>query len=368
MTARHLLIAAALGSFGIQWIAAPPAAAQSTTTGAIQGKVTDADTGEALAGVTVVVTSPVLQGTQTAISDENGLYKVAELPPGDYLVTFYINQLTVQRPDIKVGLDKTTPVFQKIKLSQAAGEIVRIHDTPPSIDPTSTTQGITIDKSYLKNMPVPGRTFESALGAAAGSQNDGLGVAFSGSSSLENQYIVDGLNTTGLTFGTVGSPVINDFIEEIEVVTGGYNAEYGRATGGVVNVVTKTGSNEFKGSIFSTVQPGFLTAPAQRTPINSSSIDATANSAYIADIGFELGGPIIRDRLWFFVGFAPSFGRTDITRTTKRQSDCRQLMPNGKLSPCDRSFADKTADTDPDTGFYITDTLDSEVRSDTARA
>ncbi|HEY6176498.1 MAG TPA: TonB-dependent receptor [Kofleriaceae bacterium] len=374
MTARHLLIAAALGSFGIQWIAAPPAAAQSTTTGAIQGKVTDADTGEALAGVTVVVTSPVLQGTQTAISDENGLYKVAELPPGDYLVTFYINQLTVQRPDIKVGLDKTTPVFQKIKLSQAAGEIVRIHDTPPSIDPTSTTQGITIDKSYLKNMPVPGRTFESALGAAAGSQNDGLGVAFSGSSSLENQYIVDGLNTTGLTFGTVGSPVINDFIEEIEVVTGGYNAEYGRATGGVVNVVTKTGSNEFKGSIFGTFQPGFLTAPAERTPINASSIDATGNNAYIADIGFELGGPIIRDRLWFFVGFAPQFSRTDITRTTKRQTDCRKLLPSGALSACDPrdpiagGNADNKPDVDPATGFFITDTLDEEVRSDTVQA
>src|SRR5215470_3117202 len=287
MTARHLVIAAALGSFGIQWIAAPLAVAQSTTTGAIQGKVTDADTGEALPGVTVIVTSPVLQGTQTAISDENGLYKIAELPPGSYLVTFYINQLTVQRPDITVGLDKTTPVFQKIKMSQAAGEIVKITDTPPSIDPTSTTQGITIDKTYLKNVPVPGRTFESALGAAAGSQNDGVGVAFSGSSSLENQYIVDGVNTTGLTFGTVGSPVINDFIEEIEVVTGGYNAEYGRATGGVVNVVTKSGSNEFKGSIFGYYQPGILTYNAETTPRNAASIDATADLAYDADFGFE---------------------------------------------------------------------------------
>src|SRR5207253_287555 len=83
-----------------------------------------------------------------------------------------------------------------------------------------------------------------ALGAAAGSQNDGLGTSFSGSSSLENQYYVDGVNTTGLTLGTVGSPVINDFIKEIEVITGGYNAEYGRATGGVVHVVTKSGSTD----------------------------------------------------------------------------------------------------------------------------
>src|ERR1044071_10334481 len=139
MTARHLVLAAALGSFGVGWLTAAPAAAQSTTTGAIQGKVTDAETGEILAGVTIVVTSPVLQGTETAITDESGVYKIGDLPPGNYLVTFYINQLTVQRPDITAGLNKTTPVFQKIKLSQAAGEVVRIHDTPPSIDPTSTT-------------------------------------------------------------------------------------------------------------------------------------------------------------------------------------------------------------------------------------
>jgi outer membrane receptor protein involved in Fe transport len=372
MTARHLVIAAALAGVGLVLVASP-AAAQSTTTGAIQGHVVDADTGENLVGVTVVVTSPVLQSTQTVVSDESGGFKIAELPPGTYLVTFYINQLTLQRPDVNVGLDRTTPVFQKIKLSQATGEVVKITDTAPTIDPTSTTQGITIDKNYLHNIPVPGRTFDTALGAAAGSQGDIAGIGFSGSSSLENQYFVDGVNTTGLTFGTVGTPVINDFIEEIEVVTGGYNAEYGRATGGVVNVVTKTGSNEFKGSIFGTIQPGLLTASAQTTPINASSIDATANNAYIADLGFELGGPIIKDRLWFFVGFAPQVSRTDLTRTTKRETDCRHLLPSGQLSACDPrtpamgGLADGIPDVDPKTGFFITDTLDQEVRSDTVQ-
>jgi hypothetical protein len=370
MVARHLLLAAALGGLGIAELVDPaPADAQSSTSGAIQGTVADEATGESLVGVTIVVTSPALQNPQTAISDENGFYKIADLPSGNYLVTFYYAKLTIERSGVVVGINKTTPVFQRLKLSQATGEIVKITDTAPAIDPTSTTQGITIDKDYLKNVPVPGRTFESALGAAAGSQGDGLGVSFSGSSSLENQYFVDGVNTTGLTFGTVGSPVINDFIEEIEVVTGGYNAEYGRATGGVVNVVTKTGSNEIKGSIFGTFQPGLLTAPAVSTPVNASSIDAVANNAYIASIGFELGGPIIEDKLWYFVGFAPLLARTDVTRTTKRQTDCRALLPSGELSACDpRStvqggFADGVADINPKTGFYITDTLDDEIRS-----
>ena len=377
MTAKQFVIAAALAGFGVTHLARlPRAGAQSSTTGAIQGKVTDAGSSEALAGVTIIATSPVLQGTQTAISDENGFYKITGLPPGSYLVTFYFNQATIERSGVIVGLNKTTAVFQPIQQALTGGEIVKITDTAPTIDPTSTTQGITIDKNYLKNVPIPGRTFDAALGAAAGSQNDGVGVAFSGSSSLENQYFVDGVNTTGLTFGTVGTPVINDFIEEIEIITGGYNAEYGRATGGVVNVVTKTGSNELKGSVFGTIQPGALTAPARSTPINASSIDAVANNAYQADIGFELGGPIIKDRLWFYVGFAPAFGRTDITRTTKRQTDCRKLLPSGVMSGCDARLdngtanggnADSFADVDPKTGFFITDTLDEEIRSDTSQ-
>ena len=146
-----------------------------------------------------------------------------EIGAGDYLVTFYYADITVEHSGVHVGIGKATPVFQAINQAAAGGEVVHVTSTAPTIDPTSTTQGITIDKNYLKNIPVPGRTFELALGAAAGSQSDGLGVSFSGSSSLENQYYVDGVNTTGLTFGTVGSPVINDFIEEIEVITGGYN-------------------------------------------------------------------------------------------------------------------------------------------------
>src|SRR5688572_26061266 len=229
----------ALGLFLLLW--SQLAFAQTATTGAIYGVITDIDTGEALPGVTVVVSSSA-SASQTAITDEKGAYKITELHPGEYVVTFYYLDATVERK-VPVGVQKVTPVYQKIDTKAVKGEVVRIEGKTPAIDPTSTAQGITIDKDYLKNIPVPGRTFEAALGAAAGSQGDILGVAFSGSTSLENQYYVDGVNTTGLSYGTVGSPVINDFLEEIEIITGGYSAEYGRATGGIVNVVTKSGSN-----------------------------------------------------------------------------------------------------------------------------
>ncbi|HEX4492618.1 MAG TPA: TonB-dependent receptor [Acidimicrobiia bacterium] len=375
MSTKHLLIAG-LGLAGFatgSLVHTREARAQSATTGAIQGQVKD-EKAAPIAGVTVIITSPSLAQTQTALTDENGVYKIADLPPGDYLITFYYQDSTIEKSGIHVGIEKTVPVFQTIDTSKVGGEVIKVVAKTPTIDPTSTNQGITIDKNYLKNIPVPGRTFEAALGAAAGSQNDGVGVSFSGSSSLENQYIVDGVNTTGLTYGTVGTPVINDFIEEIEVITGGYNAEYGRATGGVVNVVTKSGSNELKGSVFGYWSPGQLTANAKSTPINSSSIDTIPNLNYQADFGFELGGPIIKDKLWFFVGFAPAFSQTDIYRFTKTLTDCRSVLPNGQLSSCDGRTrplggnADGVPDVDPKTGFFITDVIDSDIRSQTQSA
>ncbi|MBA3540245.1 MAG: TonB-dependent receptor [Deltaproteobacteria bacterium] len=387
MTTKKLLIAATLGASSLlsHLVAPELAQAQSNTTGALTGTITDSKTKEPLPGVTVIATSASLQSAQTAITDEKGQYRITSLPPGQYLVTFYYADITLERDGIIVGVNKVTPVYQSLNQDAAGGEVVKITDSAPTIDPTSTAQGITIDKNYINNIPVPGRNFESTLGAAAGSQGDGLGVSFSGSSSLENQYYVDGVNTTGLTFGTVGSPVINNFIEEIEVITGGYNAEFGRATGAVVNVVTKSGSNEFKGSVFGTFQPGALTREANVAATNATSLDFNGNVAYNADFGVELGGPIIKDKLWFYVGFAPQFAKVDITRIPKRQTDCRMVMDDGTLSICNPAlstapmpgFANGEPDVDPATGFLITDPLcgpdsptgvECEVRSDTSRS
>jgi outer membrane receptor protein involved in Fe transport len=340
------------------------ALAQSSTAGAIKGTAKDSKSGEALVGVTIVATSPALQGTQSAISGSNGVYTISNLPPGVYQVKFYWANTVVTRNNIEVNLNKVTPVHGSI--DQTAGEEIVVNDQAPTIDPTSTTQGITLDQNYTQNIPVPGRTFEAALGAAAGSQGDALGVSFSGSTSLENSYVVDGVNTTGLTYGTVGSPIINDFIKEIEIITGGYQAEFGRSTGGVVNVVTEAGTNEFHGAVFSYFSNDLLAASRRRTPTESASIDAETDNAYDLNFGFKLGGPIIKDKLWFFVGFAPRLIGTDIIKITKRRTDCRMIMPDGSLStPADQrcspeaaaQFGDGSPDEDPETGFLIFEEL-----------
>ncbi|MBA3540548.1 MAG: TonB-dependent receptor, partial [Deltaproteobacteria bacterium] len=347
--------------------------AQSPTTGAVHGRVTDKTTKEPLVGVTVIVTSTARDDQHSALTEVDGTYKITELLPGDYIVNFYADKAQVTRDNIHVGANETVPVFVAMMFS-ALEDIIEIHDPPPLIKLDRTDRGFKRTQEEIRKLPQPGRTADAVAGAAAGAQNDGVGTAFSGSTSLENRYLVDGIDITGLTYGDVGTAVLNDFIEEIEVLTGGYNAEWGRAIGGIVNVVTKTGTNKFQGSIFGHLTPGALSRASKTAPINASSIDITSNRAYSGDLGFEVGGPIVKNRLWFYAGFAPSFARTDYTRTTKRQVDCRQVMENGELSTCDTrlvgqgGFADGNPDRDPATGFYLTDRVDSEVRSATSRS
>jgi outer membrane receptor protein involved in Fe transport len=317
--------------------------AQSLTTGAVQGVVTDAATGDPLIGVTVIATSPALQGSQAAITDDSGQYKITNLPPGSYSITCYYADVTVRRT-LDVSVNKTTAGYLTLDTTKAGGEVIVIDSKAPAIDTTATTQGVTIDSEYTRRLPT-GRDYESVLTAAAGGGSDDAGATFSGSSSLENQYIVDGVNTTTLVNGQLGSPVINDFIEQTEIITGGYNAEFGRSTGGVINVVTKTGSNQLSGSVFAYVSPGVLVAKAAPTPTQSASIDSESQIDYDADVGFEIGGPIVRDRLWFYVGLAPHAEREQLSRITKRRVD---------------ADGDGIADVDPETGFLVYEELDRQ--------
>jgi Carboxypeptidase regulatory-like domain/TonB dependent receptor len=322
---------------------------QSITTGSIAGTVTDANTSEALPGISVTA------GGQTAITEIDGTYRLTELPPGTYVVAFELDTTRLVRKGVVVNVDGTTRLDEAMKI----GESIEVVGTPPPIEVTSTAHKFHIGRPEIENVPHPGTTFEGTLGGIGGSQNDGVGPAFSGSSSLENRYIVDGIDITGLTIGNIGTPVLNEFIEDLEVVTGGYNAEYGRATGGIVNIITRNGTDDFRGSIFGVYQPGFLTAKAQTSPINASSIDVTADKAYTLNVGFEMGGPIVKGKAWWYLGFAPQLDSTDYTRVTKRETDCRKAGSN----VCSPAYADGAADLDPKTGFYITDELDREIRT-----
>ena len=364
----RLSIITPLLACGLVAAAAAPAAAQSATTGAIAGRVLDRDSREPAAGVLVTATSPALLEPQSAFTGEDGTYKITELPPGDYTVSFDGDDAAVVRAGIRVQANTVVPVFQMLK----RGETIRMFEPAPHINVLSTDRGGKQDREFLEKIPIPTRDAIAAAGVQPGVQNDGVGLAVGGSTGLENRFFVDGIDITGLTYGDAGTPVHNEFVEEIEVLTGGYNAEWGRAIGGIVNIVTRRGSNRLRGSVFGTWSPGFLTAPRVVAPRNASSIDVTADRAYAADFGFELGGPVVRDRLWFYIGLAPQLARTDLTRITKRQTDCRYVLDDGRLSGCDARLtsngghADGIPDVDPATGFFITDEVDRTVHAATS--
>ncbi|TMB30473.1 MAG: hypothetical protein E6J61_12720 [Deltaproteobacteria bacterium] len=158
-----------------------------------------------------------------------------------------------------------------------------------------------------------GRTFDQVTTAIPGVQPDANGgIAMNGSGSPEQNYIIDGVNVSDPAYGTLGTTLIQDFVQEVDVKTGGYQAEYGRATGGIVNVVTKSGGNEFHGSVFVNWSP--FEAPRKQIGALGQALSSEVKQRYNLDFGAELGGPIMKDKLWFFAGVAPQFISRNVDR------------------------------------------------------
>jgi outer membrane receptor protein involved in Fe transport len=295
--------------------------AQETTTGSIEGRVMDAQ-GLAVPGATVTVTSA--QGTKTFTTDAEGRYFAPFLTPGNYTVRVELQGFRpLEQKNVLVRLGQRVD----LPLSMQVGgltETVEVTGTSPTVDTSTTTIGATLANELLTRVPVQ-RQYTDALYIAPGVSSSGdvgrANPSISGASGLENQYIVDGVNTTNtgyggvgsysIVFGSLGSGVPFDFLKEVQVKTGGYSAEYGQATGGVVNVVTKSGSNEYRGTLFGYARPealeGDWTPVVTTNATRSESVNFTATQEF--DGGFEIGGPILRDRAFFFGAADPQWRR-----------------------------------------------------------
>ncbi|MGH9373123.1 MAG: TonB-dependent receptor, partial [Vicinamibacterales bacterium] len=296
------------------------ATAQQTTTGTISGRIVDAQD-LPIPGVAVTVTGA--QGARTASTDSDGRFNVPFLTPGDYSVRAELQGFkVVEQPNVNVSLGQRVTLDLEMVVGSLA-ETVQVTSTSPLVDRTTTTVGAVINSETLNSVPV-GRRMTDALYLAPGVSSGGdvgrANPSVAGSSGLENQYIVDGTNITNtgygaigsysIVFGSLGSGVTFDFVKEIQVKTAGYEAEYGQATGGVVNVVTKSGSNNFSGSLFGYFRPEAL--EGTWTPLdlpNLTQTAATRTGTEVSDAGFELGGPIIQNRLFFFAAVNPQWER-----------------------------------------------------------
>jgi hypothetical protein len=304
---------------------APMAFAQATS-GSLVGQVTDSS-GGALPGVTVELSGTAMQGTRTTVTDGQGNYRFQNVPPGEnYKLTatlsgFAPTSKTVAR--VYLGQEGTV----NFTLKAAVSEAITVTAEAPLVDVSKTTTGVNVTSRQFESLPTS-RSFQQLTTLAPG-VNMEMGESRSNqlanspnvgaSSAPENNYIIDGLSTTDVRYGTSGTNLTMNFVEEVQVMTGGYSAEYGRSTGGVFNVITKSGSNELRGDVF-----GYLSQADwsdKRLTRLQKGTTFTADVTDSRDVGISLGGPIMKDRLWFFGAYNPSRRTTDIGEATPLLGD-----------------------------------------------
>ena len=212
------------------------------TTGSLQGRVLGPK-GNPVAGAKVTVSGAGVQGERSSITDASGAYRVGLLPPGLVSVTATKEGLNAAKAQVQVGLDKTATV--DLKMAGLATATVEVTDTSTVVDMKATTVGGNYTAEAISKLNVS-RDFANIALLAPGVTPEGnlpggnQGMKIYGASGAENNYVVDGVNATNVEFGTQGKRIPMEFIQEFQVKTGGYEAEYGKALGGIINVITKS--------------------------------------------------------------------------------------------------------------------------------
>lgn len=313
--------------------------AQTSTTGSIAGTVVDVN-GAAVPNATVTVRSPNLIIPQSGQSNDQGRYNISNLPPGRYEVSVAavggFGEFT--KKDVEVNLSKTSTVEVQLQAAGAQATVTVTDTSGAAVDVTSTTSGSNVSTDQFSNFPTS-RTVQglytiaptvvrSGLRDASGRERD---PSVGGSSGPENNYILDGVNTTDPAFGGSGANIPFEFVQEVEVKTGAYGAEYGRSTGGIFNVITKSGTNEFHGDLY-----GYFTTKGFVRETKSFPFTGSAPNGFSEqDFGGDIGGPIIKDKLWFFGAFNPQRRENHyLTQTLRADAQNKVTTPfyAGKLT------------------------------------
>jgi len=280
-------------------------AAQGLPTGTLAGRVSESE-GLALPGVTVTVKSPALQGTRTAVTNVNGDYVVPNLPPGEYVVTFVMSGFQSATRNVKVSASQQVPLNAKLSISSVAAEAMVVAQSETV---SQTAQAATTYSTEITNKLPMARTILSSVVLSAGVNTNGPGgnTTISGAQSFDNVFTVNGVNIQDNIRGTpTVTLVIEDAIQETTTMTSGVSAEFGRFTGGVINAVTKQGGNSFSGSARVTLNNDNWQS---QSPIARTYVDKVVPT-YEA----TLGGPIIKDRIWFFA--AGRYNKNDYSGAT----------------------------------------------------
>lgn len=282
-----LIVALALPSVGF---------AQGTQTATLIGSVVSAD-GEALPGVTVTVTSPALLGERTTTSGVNGDYIFKNLPPGVYTVQFALEGMKTVERTATLSLGGTARSDATIEVAAAEETIVVTGEAPSALETTQVGANFSADQ--VNALPVAARTPIGIADLSGGLTDNGTvagQVTIGGAFAYDNNIMVNGVDVGDRYFGQMNSLFIEDAIEETQVLTSGISAEYGRFSGGVINAITKSGGNNFSGSLRAD-----LTRPEWRDETPFEKDRGQEREGDLAKIySATLGGPVVQDRLWFF--------------------------------------------------------------------
>lgn len=275
---------------------ASPADAQQQT-GELQGTVTTAD-GKAIAGARVTLSGEAnIGGDKTVEAAADGGFRFVRLLPGEYKVTIEADGYEGLTTTLRVGIGKTARIAAPLKPAAGEGvEVIEVNAEKLAVDTQRIDIGTSFSAEFLQSVPT-GRSYQSVTQFAPGVTGGG-NPNVNGGSDSSNAYLIDGVNTTDPTTNTFGLNFNFDAIEELQVLTGGFHPRYGNVTGGVINVVTKSGSNEFEldSSVYYTGRLLQIDSPDEEflpEDQKRNFWDVAAN--------VNFGGPIIEDKLWYYV-------------------------------------------------------------------
>ena len=356
---------------GLLLAASTPVLAQ-TTTGRILGQVVDPN-GEPLPGVTITAASgAVMGGSRTAVSGDTGAFRFAALPPGKYDATASLagfQTQTIKGLSVSLGGTATANFTMQPEFSE---QVVVTAETP-LVDFTSSGPKVAYDSEFLKDLPT-GRNYWDIMAVSPGvslAQEDSSRLIAGGSNMQSNSWFIDGIETKAPETGTAWIWVSPDSIEEVQVMHIGAPAEYGNMLGAALNVVTKSGSNELNGGV---------NAYWFNDSLVDSSIDFDSEfPEYHMDefwnVGVTLGGPFIKDKLWFFGSYEywrqnQTYPGANPDDTATQYSDRFSLKLSAQINPSNRIDVKGSYDDwgypDPASAFVAPSAQAEETGTDTS--
>jgi outer membrane receptor protein involved in Fe transport len=285
--------------------------------GGLVGVVTDSSQAP-VPGVSVTATNKQTGATRTATTGSDGAYRIPDLEPGRYSVSVELQGFQkVQTEDLLVLLGRTIEFPAVLKVG-GLNEVVTVSaDVDKQIDLRSTTIAHNVTAEEFDRMP-KARSFQDIALTSPGVNKGDVegGFQVNGASGAENSFTVDGVSTNSLLYGSSRQDTVFEYLQEVQVKTGGIAAEYGGALGGVISAVTKSGGNKFTGeghyyysgsSISASPVPRLQLSPLDDRTVLDVQDDNQSN--HRNEVGGSLGGPIVRDRLFFFASVSPRFVR-----------------------------------------------------------